>query len=67
MAVHFGGRGPGHMVRVWVSAIATALFTVLSSGGSSYSTSRTVLASDGTSYTVPQAVLSSGGTSYSVI
>ena len=42
-------------------------FAALSSGGTSFSTSRTVLSSAGTPYVVPGAVLSSGGVSYNAI
>lgn len=66
MAFHQGGRGLGRRIDQIVAAVAS-LFTVLSSAGASYSTSRNVLASDGTPYAVSGNVLSSGGTSYAVI
>ena len=34
MAVHHGGRGPGHMVRVWVSAIIGHIASILMETGS---------------------------------
>lgn len=42
-------------------------FTVLSSGGTSYSVSRNVLSSVGVSYAVSGTVLASNGTAYSPI
>jgi hypothetical protein len=42
-------------------------FTVLSSGGTSYSPTYVVLGSDGTAYTVVSTVLGSSGTSYAPI
>ncbi len=69
MAVHWGGRGPGHLSR-WSKAVGSSgvtSLTVLDSDGNSFSPGLAVLDSDGNSFTVSNAVLDSDGNSFTVI
>lgn len=54
-------------VSVLLLRAASAIWTILTSAGASYSVSRTVLDSAGASYSVPATVLSSTGASYTPI
>ncbi len=67
MAVHWGGRGPGHLSRWPKAAGGVTSLTVLDSDGNSFSPGLAVLDSDGNSFTVSNAVLDSDGNSFTVI
>ena len=61
-----GGIGRG-VFSSYLERIVTSLLGVLSSSGSSFSTSLIVLDSDGNSFTVTNSVLDSDGNSFTVV